>query len=106
MVTPQIFARGNKEASRAVCRVAHYVSRLLCDHLNHQPDDVARRAKLAVLPRSSDLGEHVLVKVTLSIALLHRHLVDHINDLCQQSWIWNREARVFHVMRVRGLVAT
>ena len=43
-----------------------------CDHLDHEPDDVARRAELAVLPGRGDLAEHVLVKIALGVALLHR----------------------------------
>jgi hypothetical protein len=41
--------------------------------LDHQPDDVARRAELAVLPGAGDLAEHVFVEVALGVAVLHRH---------------------------------
>ena len=84
-------------------RIARH--RLRRDHLDHQPDDMAWRAELPVLTGGRDLREHVLVQVALGVALLHRHLVDHIDDLRQQSRRGNRETRVFHVMRVGRLVA-
>ena len=88
MVLAQILARGDKKAGRAARRIAEHVARLRRDHLDHQPDDVPRRAELAVLTGGRDLGEHVLVQVALGVALLHRHLVDHVDDLRQQSRRW------------------
>ena len=105
MLLAQILARRHKKASRAARRIAQHVARFRRDHLDHQPDDVARRAKLAVLTGGRDLGEHVLVKIALGVALLHRHLVDHVDDFGQQSRRRNRETRVLHVMRVGGLIA-
>ena len=105
MLLAQILARGDKKTGRAACRIAQHVGRFRRDHLDHQPDDVPRRAELAVLTGARDLGEHVLIQVALGVALLHRHLIDHIDDLRQQSRRRNRETRVFHVMRVRGLIA-
>ena len=49
--------------------------------LDHQLDDVARRAELAVLPGGGDLAEHVLVDVALGVAVLHLQAVDHVDDL-------------------------
>ena len=106
MALAQILTRRHEKAASAAGRVADArrpgFGR---DQLDHQPNDMARRAKLAVLTGAGDLGEHVLVQVALGVALLHRHLVDHIDDLRQQAGVWNREARVFHVMRVGRLVA-
>ena len=87
MALAQILARGDKKTGRAAGRIADHVARLRRDHLDHQPDDVARRAELAVLTGAGDLGEHVLVQVALGVALLHRHLVDHIDDLRQQAGV-------------------
>ena len=71
--------------------------------LHHQPDDVARRAELPVLPGAGDLAEHVLVDVALGVALLHRHLVEQVHHLGQQRRRRDGEARVLHVVRVGGV---
>ena len=101
----QILARRDQETRRAAGRVADHVRRLRRDHLDHQPDDVARRAELAVLPGGGDLAEHVLVEVALGVAVLHRHLVEQVHDLRQQRRRGDGEARVLHVVRVGGVVA-
>ena len=84
MVLAQILAGGDEKPSRAAGRIADHVARLRRGHLDHEPDDVARRAELAVLPGGGDLAEHVLVEVALGVAVLHRHLVDHVHDLREQ----------------------
>ncbi len=87
MVLAQIFASRDKKPRRAAGRIAEDVGRLRRDHLDHEPDDVARRAKLAVLTGGRDLAEHVLVEVALGVALLHRHLVDHITTFASRpAW--------------------
>ena len=73
--------------------------------LDHELDDVARRAELAVLPGAGDLAEHVFVEVALGVAILHRHLVEHVHDFGEQRGRGDGEARVLHVMRVGGVVA-
>ena len=105
MVLAQIFARRDEEARRAAGRIADHVVRLRRGHLDHQLDDVARRAELAVLPGGGDLAEHVFVEVALGVAILHRHLVDHVHHLGQQRRRGDGEARVLHVVRVGGVVA-
>jgi len=65
---------------------------------------VARRAELAVLTGARDLAEHVLVDVTLGVAVLHRHRVEQITT-CEQRRSGDGEARVLHVVAVGGLVA-
>ena len=95
----------DEEARRAAGRVADHVGRLRRRHLDHQPDDVARRAELAVLPGGGDLAEHVLVEVALGVAVLHRHCVEQVHDLGQQRRRRDGEARVLHVVRVGGVVA-
>jgi hypothetical protein len=70
----QVLARRHQEAAGAAGRVADHVGRLRRGQFDHQPDDVARRAELAVLPGAGDLAEHVLVEVALGVAVLHRHV--------------------------------
>ncbi len=105
MALAQILARGDKKTSRAARRIAEHVGRLRRDHLDHQPNDVTRRAELAVLSGGRNFRQHVLVQVALGVALLHRHLIDHVDDFGQQSRRGNREARVLHMMRISGLIA-
>ena len=73
--------------------------------LDHELDDVARGAELAVLPGAGDLAEHVFVEVALGVAVLHRHLVDHVHDLGEQRRRRDGEARILHVVRVGRAVA-
>ena len=87
MVLAQIFARRHKKPAVPHAGSHSTSRRLRRDHLDHQPDDVARRAELAVLPGGSDLGEHVLVEVALGVALLHRHLVDHVDDFGEKAGV-------------------
>ena len=105
MVLAQVFAGRDEEAGRAAGRVADDVVRRRRGHLDHQPDDVARRAELAVLPGAGDLAEHVLVEVALGVAVLHRHVVEQVDDLGQQRRRGDGEARVLHVVGVGGVVA-
>jgi hypothetical protein len=58
-------------------------------------------------PAEAILPEHVLVEVALRVALLHRHLVEHVDDLRQQARLVarQREARILHVLRVRRAFA-
>ena len=72
---------------------------------DHELDDVARGAELAVLPGAGDLPEHVFVEVALRVAVLHRHVIDHVHDLREQRGLRDGEARVLHVVRVGGIVA-
>ena len=56
-------------------------------HLDHQLDDVAGRAELAVLAGGGDLDEHVLVDVALGVAVLHRDLVEPVDGLLQSAGV-------------------
>ena len=67
--------------------IADHVLGVRRDQLDHQPDDVARRAELAVLPGGGDLAEHVLVEVALGVAILHRHLVEHSTTLASSAGV-------------------
>ena len=56
MVVAEVLAGGDEEAAGAARRVADHVGRRRRGHLDHQLDDVARRAELAVLPGGGDLA--------------------------------------------------
>ena len=56
-------------------------------------------------PARGDLAEHVFVEVALGVAVLHRHVVDHVHDLGEQRGRGDGEPRVLHVMRVGRVVA-
>ena len=91
-----------RKPARAAGRIADLVGRRRRGHLDHQLDDVARRAELAVLPGRGDLGEHVLVEVALGVAVVHRDVVEHVDDLRQQRRRRDREPGVLHVVRRRS----
>jgi len=80
--------------------VADDVVRLRLNHLNHEPDNVARSAKLAVLSGAGDFAEHVFVEVALGIAIFHGDFVDHVHDFGEQRGSGDGEARAFHVLGV------
>ncbi len=82
---PHVLPRGDEEPGGAAGRVADFVVGLRAGHLDHQRDDVARRAELAVLSGRGDLAEHVLVEVALGVAPLHRQVADQVDDLREQA---------------------
>lgn len=97
MVIAQILAGGDEEAAGAACRIAdHVIRRGLCQ-FDHQPDDMARRAELAVLAGRCDLAEHVFVEIALGVAILQRDLRQHVDHLGQQAGRGDGEARALHV---------
>ena len=100
-----VFARSDEEAAGAARRVADLVGRPRCGHLDHQFDDVARRSELAVDTGRSDLGEQVLVQVPVGVAVGHRDVVEHVDDLGQERRGGDGEAGVLHVLAVGAAVA-
>src|SRR5208337_55314 len=78
---------------------------LWIDHFHHQAYDMAGGAELTVLPRGGDLAEHVFVKVALGVAILHRHLVDEIDDLGEELGGRDGKAGILHVPRIGRPVA-
>lgn len=106
MIFPQVFARGYKKATSSASRVAHHIGGSGFHHLNHKPDDVARRAELPVLTRRGDLAQHVFVEVALGVAVLHGDVIDEIDDLGQQRWCGDGEAGVLHVRCVSAVRTT
>ena len=59
----------DEETRRAAGRVADDLSRLWLDQIHHQPDDVPRRAELAVDAGRGELAEQVFVEVALGVTL-------------------------------------
>ncbi len=105
MARAQVFAGGDEEARRAARGIADDVLRRGGGQLDHELDDMARGAELAVLPGARDLPQHVFVEIALGVAVLHWHLVDHVHDLGEQCGRRDGEPRVLHVMRVGRVVA-
>jgi len=101
-----ILAGGDEEAGGAAGRVADLVAGLRRGHVDHQPDDVSRRAELAVLARRGDLAEHVLVEVAVGVTVRHGDVREQVDDLRQQGRCRDREPGVLHVLGVGGVVAT
>ena len=101
----QVFAGGDEKARRAAGGVADDVLRRGRGHLDHEADDVARGAELAVLAGGGDLAEHVFVEVALRVAILHRHLVEQVHHLGQERRGGDGEAGILHVVGVGGAVA-
>ena len=91
----EIFTDRHGEAASAAGRVAHDVRRHRPDEFDHELDDVARGAELAVLPGAGDLAEHVFVEVALGVAVLHWHLLDHVHDLGEERGRGDGEPRSF-----------
>lgn len=104
MVLTQVFGRTDEEPGGTACRVADAVGRLGRRQVNHEFDDVTRRAELTGQPSRRQLAKHVLVEVTVSVALVHRHVVQKVHDLRQQGRRWDGEPRVLHVVREGGVV--
>jgi len=105
MALAQVLTCGNEKAGSSTRRVADDVPRRRRSKLDHQPDDVPRRAELSVLPGGGDLAEHVFIEITLGIAILHRHLIDQVHDLCEQRGHRNCEPRILHVVGIRRVIA-
>ena len=74
------------------------------NHGHHQLDDVPGGPELAVDPSRGDLGQQVLVQVAVRVAVSHRDVVEHVDDLGQEGGRWDREPRVPHVVGVGRVV--
>ena len=105
VVLDEMFGGGDEEAGGAAGRIADDVLRGGRGHVHHQLDDVARRAELPVLPGGGDLAEHVLVEVTLGVAVGHVDVVELVDDVGQDPGRGHHEEGVLHVIGVgRSLV--
>jgi len=105
MPLAQRFADGHQKPASSARRIADNVGGLGLHHLHHEPDDVARRAELAVLTSAGNLAQHVFVEIALGVPIFHRHFVDHVLYLGQQRRRGNGEACALHVLGVGCAVA-
>ena len=97
MVVAQVLASDDQETAGSGCGIADDILRSRLHQFDHQLDDMARGAELAVLAGAGDLAQHVLVDIALGVAIGHRHLVELLHDLCEQRRRWNAEASFLHV---------
>ena len=100
VVLDEMLGGRDEEAGRAAGRIADDVLRGGRGHVHHQPDDVARRAELPVLPGGGDLAEHVLVEITLGVAVGHVDVVELVDHVGQHPSRGHHEEGVLHVMGV------
>ena len=95
-----MLGRGDEEPGRAAGGVADDVLGCGVGHLDHELDDVPRRAELPVLPGGGDLAEHVLVQIALGVAVGHVdgvELIDHVGEHTRRG---HHEQGILHMMRV------
>jgi len=92
----QVVHGRHQEAAGAAGRVADDVVGLGVHHVHHQLDDMARGAELAVDAGGGELGEQVLVEVSLGVAFGERQLVDHVDRGDQERGLLDHELGVLH----------
>jgi hypothetical protein len=106
VLLPQVLPGGDQEAAGAGGRVADHVLRRRRGQRDHEPDDMPRRAELAVLPGRGDLSEHVLVDVALGVPVGHFDGVELGDNLAEEVGVRKAKAGVLHVPAVaRPLIA-
>jgi hypothetical protein len=104
VVRAQVLGGGDQEARGAAGGVADHILRRRGGHVDHQLDDVARGAELAVLPGAGDLAEHVLVEVALGVASAMSMPSSWSTTLASTRGVGIMKSGVLHVVRV-GRVA-
>ena len=97
MIFAQEFARGDEEAAGAAGRIADRIPRRRLGQFDHQFDDVARGAELAVLPCAGDFAEHIFIDVALGVAIVHLHRIELVDHLGEQRRRRDGVARLLHV---------
>ena len=100
VVLDEMLGGGDEEAGGAASGIADDVLRSGRGHVHHQPNDVAGRAELPVLPGGGDLAEHVLVEITLGVAVGHVDVVELVDHVGQHPSRGHHEEGVLHVMGV------
>lgn len=71
---------------------------------DHEFDDVAGRAELAVLAGRGDLGQQVFIQVALGVAAVGIDRVQQVDDLGEQGRIGDRERRILHLRAIGRIV--
>ena len=84
------------EACRTHSGVADAVFEGRLHEVYHHLDDVAWRAELAVVARSSHLAEDVFVHIAHGIAVVHIEGIDAIDNLGQRTRVLNEEGGIGH----------
>ena len=105
VVFDEMLGSGDEEPGGAAGRIADHVLGGGRGHVHHQPDDVARRAELPVLPGGGDLAEHVFVEIALGVLVGHVEVVDLVDHVGHHPGRRHHEEGVLHVMGVGGSFA-
>ena len=105
VVVAEILPGGHEEAAGTARGVADDILARGGGQLDHELDDVAGCPELTIPAGRGDLPEHVLVEISLGIAVLHGDVVNHVDDLGQQGGLWDGEPGILHVMRVGGVLS-
>ena len=100
VVLPQVLPRRHQKATGATRRVTDHILRCRLGQLHHQLNDVSRRAKLPILPRTGNLPQHVLIEIALGVAIVHWHMVEQVHHLRQQRRSRYRKASILHMLGV------
>ena len=101
----QVFAGAHEEAAGVGGWIAQDFGGGGRGELDHEADDVARGAELAVLPGGGEFAEHVLVDVALGVAVVHGEFVGEVDDFGQEPGRGDGEAGVAHIVGLSGAVA-
>ena len=104
VVADQVLGGGDEKTGGAAGRVADAVLRGGRGHLDHEFDDVARGAELAVLAGAGDLAEHVLVEIALGVGVGHVDGVELVHHVGQHPRGRDHEQGVLHMPGVGGIV--
>ena len=93
----QIFTCRHQEPTSARCRITDNIVGRWLSQFDHQLNDMAWGAELAVGACTGNLAQHILVKVALGVAVFHRDFVEHFDGLCEQRSVREPNSRVLHV---------
>lgn len=89
----------DQKAARPRCRIANALGGLGRNHPHHYPNDVTRRAELAVASGGVEPAQQVFIKIALRalILLKNLHLINQLAGLDQQAGPVDLEFGVLHL---------